>query len=279
MIDQSSIQPGSRAIGWWYSGAMAQILPPSCDQSDAEEGADTKTRLRRYRDTGNRALRNEVLLEHRWLANYCANRFAGRGEPLDDLVQVAQLGLLKAIERYDPDYGVSFAGFAVPTMLGEIKRHFRDATWAVRVSRRASDLLVNLAGAVETLSQELRRSPTVAELASHLHVTEDDVLSALEARQAYRVQPLVTSHDDDDDSGDRRLPTVDDAGLDHARLTMRLAITELPDDDQRIIYLRFYEGLTQSEIAERIGTSQVQISRRLRRIYRRLEADLQTRAG
>src|SRR3954449_10038325 len=109
-----------------------------------EDAEVTRQRFVRYRETRDRALRAELLLEHRWLAHYCANRFAGRGEPLDDLVQVAQLGMLKAIERYDPDYGVSFPGFVVPTILGELKRHFRDATWAVRVSRRASDLLGRL---------------------------------------------------------------------------------------------------------------------------------------
>jgi RNA polymerase sigma-B factor len=244
----------------------------------ADDPGENHARLVRYRDTRDRALRDELLLEHRWLAYYCANRFAGRGEPLDDLVQVAQLGMLKAIERYDPDYGVSFAGFAVPTMLGEIKRHFRDSTWAVRVSRRASDLLVSLAAAVETLNQMLCRPPTVAEIARHLRVAEDDVLAALEARQVYRMQPLATPQDTDD-AADRRLPSIDEAGLDPTRLTMRIALTELPEDDQRIVYLRFYEGLTQAEIANRVGTSQVQISRRLRRIYRRLEADLEARAG
>jgi RNA polymerase sigma-B factor len=235
----------------------------------------TRDRLVRYHETRDRGLRDELVLEFRWLAHYCANRFSGRGEPLDDLVQVAQLGLLKAIERYDPDHGVNFPGFAVPTVLGEIKRHFRDATWTVRVSRRASDLLVNLGPAAETLSQTLQRAPTVAELARHLRVTDDDVLGALEARQTYRMQPL-TPPPGSDDGIDRRLPSSEDDGLDPSRLTIRLAIGELSDDDQRIVYLRFYEGLTQAEIAYEIGTSQVQISRRLRRIFRRLEADLQS---
>ena len=257
------------------------MSPTKCTKPAGRDAAlevdATRARLVRYRETRDRALRDELLAEHRWLATYCANRFAGRGEPLDDLVQVAQLGMLKAIDRYDPSYGVSFAGFAVPTMLGEIKRHFRDATWAVRVSRRASDLLVTLAAAIETLSQTLHRSPTVTELARHLRVSDDDVLAALEARQAYRMQSLSTPPDVDDGT-ERRLPIIDDDRLDAGRVTMRMALTELPEDDQRIVYLRFYEGLTQAEIAGRMGTSQVQISRRLRRIYRRLEADLEPRA-
>jgi len=243
-----------------------------------EQSEPVMVRLVRYHETRDRNLRDDLLLEHRWIAHYCANRFAGRGEPLDDLVQVAQLGLLKAIDRYDPGYGVTFAGFAMPTVLGEIKRHFRDATWAVRVSRRASDLLVALAAATDALSQTLARAPTVPELARHLHVSEDDVLGAMEAREIYRMQPL-TPPADQDDRWDRRVPSVEEAGFDAGRLTMRSAIAGLPDDDRKVVYLRFYEGLTQAEIADRIGTSQVQISRRLRRIFRRLEADLESTTG
>jgi RNA polymerase sigma-B factor len=229
--------------------------------------------FRAYRASGDRAVRDELVLRHRWVARYCAGRFEGRGEPIDDLLQVAQLGLLKAIERYDPDYGVVFAGFAIPTMLGEIKRHFRDATWAMRVPRRSSDLLIALGGAVETLSQRLQRTPTTPELAHHLRATEDDVLLAFEAGGAYRGEPIGPS-DDGDAGGDRRHPQADDPGLDPLRLSMRLAVTKLGEDDQRLVYLRFYEGMTQMEIAEQIGSSQVQVSRRLRRIYRQLRGGL-----
>jgi RNA polymerase sigma-B factor len=246
-------------------------------QSAASEAEDISARLVRYQTTHDRGLRDELLLEHRWLAHYCASRFAGRGEPFDDLVQVAQLGMLKAIERFDPSFGVSFAGFATPTMLGEIKRHFRDATWTVRVSRRASDLLSGLGVSIDTLSQRLQRSPTVSEIARHMSVSDDDVLAALEARQAYRMQPLASPHRDENEA-DGPWTAADDHHMDAAHLSMRLAIDGLPEDDQRIVYLRFYEGLTQAEIAGRIGTSQVQISRRLRRIYRLLEGELESRA-
>src|SRR4051812_21044022 len=215
-----------------------------------EDAEVTRQRFVRYRETRDRALRAELLLEHRWLAHYCANRFAGRGEPLDDLMQVAQLGMLKAIDRYDPGYGVSFAGFAVPTMMGEIKRYFRDATWSVRVPRRASDLLISLATATETLSQQLCRAPTVTEIAASLRVTDDEVLAALEARQAYRMHSLA-ARSPDESGAERRWTSVEDEDLDPTRLTMRIALAELPEDDQRIVYLRFYEGLTQAEIASR----------------------------
>ena len=239
------------------------------------DSSEQHRRLVEYRQTRDRGLRDELLGEHQWLVRYCANRFTNRGEPLDDLMQVAQLGLLKALERYDPEHGSTFAGFAVPTVLGELKRHFRDTTWAVRVPRRASDLLVTVGTTIDTLSQSLGRTPSVAEVAGYLHVTEDDVLAAMEAGAAYRPQPLTVPTDEPSSYGDRRMPSVEDAGLDAARLDVRMAVSELPDDDQHVIYLRFYEGLTQSEIAARIGRSQVHVSRCLQRIFRRLE----TRAG
>jgi len=250
--------------------------PEPLHPSAIGEAETSVARLRRYRETRDRDLRNAILVEHQWIAHYCANRFSGRGEPLDDLVQVAQLGLLKAIERYDPDYGATFSGFAVPTVLGEIRRHFRDSTWAVRVSRRASDLLSALGQAVEHLSQTLSRAPTIPELARYLHVTEDDVLAARDAHEAYRMEPLTEPVA----TGTRgSVAGAEDAGLDPTRLTLRSAITTLGEDERRIVYLRFYEGLTQREIAARLGTNQVQVSRRLRRIFRRLESGLEPLAG
>ena len=243
---------------------------------DGQDGRDTDPtrteadhRFIAYRETRDRELRNELVLEHRWLAEYCARRFAHRGELVDDLVQVAQLGLLKAIERFDPHYGVSFAGFAVPTMMGEIKRHFRDATWPVRVPRRATELLPRLGTASDELSQRLGRGPTVPELAQELHVTDEDVLAALEIRELYRTDQFALTEDDGSHPA-RRLPASEEPGPDPAALTVRLALAALSEEDRRVVYFRFYEGLTQSDIADRIGVSQVQVSRRLRRIYRHL---------
>jgi RNA polymerase sigma-B factor len=254
-------------------------IPEASPVVSSTDGEDTTSRFRRYRASRDRALRDELLLEHRWLAHYCANRYAGRGEPLDDLVQVAMLGLLGAIERYDPDYGIAFAGFAVPTVRGEIKRHFRDATWAVRVPRRSSDLLVAVAAAIETLSQLLQRTPTVQELAQHVRASTSDVVAAIGAREAYRTQPLGPPNGTEDGPSRQGFLSVDDDGLDATRITMRLAITALSDDDRRIVYLRFYGGLTQAEIARRAGITQVQVSRHLRRICVRLRAGMETQAG
>src|SRR6266581_9662677 len=120
----------------------------------AAAAASANIRFRRLRETGDRQLRNELIEEHRWVAIHCARRFDHRGEPLDDLIQVGQLGLLKAVERFDPEVGVSFASYAIPTVMGELRRHFRDATWAVKVPRRVKDLHVDLGNAVEFLSSE-----------------------------------------------------------------------------------------------------------------------------
>jgi RNA polymerase sigma-B factor len=253
---------------------------PTGKPAGARSGIDhvtgeTDHRFQLYWESRERPLRNELVLEHRWLAEYCARRFAHRGESVDDLVQVAQLGLVKAIERFDPHYGVSFAAFAVPTMLGEIKRHFRDTTWPLRVPRSATELLPRLAVATDVLSQRLGRGPTVPELARELLVTEDDVVAALGVRELYRTDQFASA-DDDGSAPARRTPSVEEPGLDSSRLSVRLALTGLPEEDQRVVYFRFYDGLTQSEIAARIGTSQVQVSRRLRRIYQRLGDTLAT---
>jgi RNA polymerase sigma-B factor len=146
----------------------------------------------------------------------------------------------------------------------------------VRVSRRASDLLSSLGQAVEQLSQTLSRAPTIPELARFLHVTEEEVLAARDAHEAYRMEPL---NDSGASGGPASVGGVDDAGLDSTRLTLRSAITSLGEDERRIVYLRFYEGLTQREIALRLGTNQVQVSRQLRRIFRRLESGLEPLAG
>jgi|GraSoiStandDraft_45_1057281.scaffolds.fasta_scaffold19458_4 RNA polymerase sigma-B factor len=234
--------------------------------TSAEEGESVEARFRRHRETGDRQLRNELIEEHRWVAVHCARRFDHRGEPLDDLIQVGQLGLLKAVERFDPEVGVSFASYAIPTVMGELRRHFRDATWAVKVPRRVKDLHVDLGNAVDFLSGEHGRPPTPDELAEHLGVRVDDVLEALEAGGAYRTSPLVSANDDDDGRREARALKTDDellAGADDRMLVQQL-LDSLPERERTIVELRFYAGLSQSEIAERVGVSQVHVSRLLR---------------
>ncbi|HEX6421324.1 MAG TPA: SigB/SigF/SigG family RNA polymerase sigma factor [Acidimicrobiales bacterium] len=219
-------------------------------------------------------LRNELIEEHRWLALHCAKRFANKGEPLDDLVQVAMLGVLKAVERYDPEFGTTFATFAVPTVTGELRRHFRDTTWAVHVPRRAKDLQHTVKVAVDDLGQVLGRSPTVPEIADHTGVPVEEVLEALEAARCYR-GTAVTGAGDDEEPDMASLGELD-GGLEavEAAATVELLLQDLAPRERRIVELRFMHGLTQSRIAELVGVSQVQVSRLLRASLDRMRRSL-----
>jgi RNA polymerase sigma-B factor len=214
---------------------------------------------------GNRspALRAELVTAHLGLAHQLARRFTNRGEAYDDLVQVASMALVKSVDRFDPERGVEFSTFATRTIIGELKRHFRDRGWAVRAPRRIQELYLELGHAVDTLSQELGRSPTVAELAGTTGATEEAVLEALEAGQGYRTSSIdVTDHQDE--SMADRLGSVDTkyTGVDD-RSVLAPALAKLPEREQVILQMRFVDGLTQSEIATRIGVSQMHVSRLL----------------
>jgi RNA polymerase sigma-B factor len=227
---------------------------------------DTYEKFNEYRRTGDRALRNELVEEHMRLAEFLARRFAHRGEQPDDLRQVALVGLLKAVERFEPDRGLQFSSFATPTITGELKRYFRDRGWAVRVPRRVQELHLELDRTVNELSQELGRPPTPAEIAQRAGVLEEDVLESMEAGSLYRLASIDAGRADDDSSPSpaQRLGEVDPelvAVDDRVAVSEMLAV--LPEREQRIVYLRFFEGLTQSEIAEQIGISQMHVSRLL----------------
>jgi RNA polymerase sigma-B factor len=218
-----------------------------------------------YRRTRDRALRNALVEEHAPIGYACARRFANRSEPLDDLQQVALLGILKAVERFDPERGVSFASFAVPTVLGELRRHFRDKGWMVRLPRRLQELHLNLGDVITELSQRIGRTPTAAELADEIGVTEDDVLEALEARSCYRPASIDATEADSTPvssrlgAPDRDLVSADD------RTTVASLLDRLSPREKRVVYLRYFEDRTQSEIAEEIGVSQMHVSRLLAR--------------
>lgn len=234
-------------------------------------------RFEEYRRTGDHKIRNALIEDHRWLAVHCARRFAHKGEPLDDLVQVAMVGILKAVERFDPNFGVVFTTFAVPTAVGELRRHFRDKTWAVHVPRRAKETYQVVSGVVEELSQVLGRSPSVQEIAQQANITVEEALEALEVGGCYRGVPLSPPTDED---GQESIPMGEtDPGFDatDARLTVTDLLDALPDErERRIIELRFFKGLTQSQIAAEIGVSQVQISRLLRASLEKMRAKLAT---
>ncbi len=241
---------------------------------DADERDDLRRKFREYADTKDEALREELVTAHIGLAEYLARRFTNRGEPLDDLVQVASLGLLKAVDRFDPERGLEFSTYATPTIVGELKRHFRDKGWAVRVPRRVQELHLRLGSVVSVLSQELGRSPTIGEIAQSASVSEEDVLEAIEAGHAYRFTSLdAPSGNEEEGSLATQLGEEDQALVDSEhRVALSPLIARFPPRERTILHLRFFEGLTQSEIAGRLGISQMHVSRLLARSLAQLRA-------
>jgi RNA polymerase sigma-B factor len=211
----------------------------------------------------NPAERKQLIEANLTLANQLARRFLHRGEPVEDLVQVASVALIKSVDRYDPARGVDFAPFATRTIIGELKRHFRDKGWAVRASRRVQELYLELGHSSATLVQQLGRNPTVPELAEATGASEEAVIEALEAGQGYRAASIDASESEDDPLLARlgELDTSYDSVEDRALLGPALAT--LPPREQSILRMRFVEGLTQTEIAKAVGVSQMHVSRLL----------------
>lgn len=215
--------------------------------------------------------REELAKEFLPLAEYFARRFSGRGEPVDDLTQTASLGLLNAIDRFDPERGVPFSTYAAATIVGELKRHFRDRGWALRVPRNVQETAILVNRTVSTLWQDLGRAPTVAEIATSADISEDDVLQALDALQAYTTDSL------DAPAGDSTTTAAESIGgedrsfeLSDDWLSLAPALRDLPERERTILYLRFFEGRTQTEIAEEMGISQMHVSRLVSQSLERL---------
>lgn len=221
-------------------------------------------------------IREKLVDQFIGLVEFLARRFRNRGEPLDDLVQVGTIGLLKAIDRFDLERGFEFSTYATPTIVGEIKRHFRDKGWAVRVPRRLQELHLELTKVVGYLSHDLGRSPTVAEIAQAANITEEDVLEGLETAQAYNFTSLDAPIDTEDGGSTSFADQLgeDDEHLENLEYRASLApeMAKLPERDRTILYLRFFKGLTQSEIADRLGISQMHVSRLLNRTLTQLRA-------
>lgn len=232
-----------------------------------DERDEVQDRFVEYRRTGSRRLRDSLVEEHVGLAEYLARRFADRGESFDDLRQVALVGLLKAVERFEPDRGLRFSTFATPTIVGELKRHFRDRGWALRVPRRIQELHLQLVKVVGTLSQELGRSPTPDEIARRTGTRVEDVLEAMEAGGVYRLASLDAALANEERTSldlSARLGE-DEPEFEGVEQREELAdlLSTLPPRERRIVYLRFFDGLTQSEIANEVGISQMHVSRLL----------------
>ena len=227
--------------------------------------------------TRDERLRDELVTEHIGLARRLAHRFANRGEPYDDLVQVGSIALIKAVDRFDPDRGVEFTTYATGTVIGELKRHFRDKGWAVRVPRRLQELKLALTKAIGDLAQREGRAPTVAEIAAHLQMTEEEVLEGLESANAYSTVSLDApdSGDDDAPAVAESLGMLDDAleGVEY-RESLKPLLEQLPSREKRILLLRFFGNMTQSQIANELGISQMHVSRLLARTLAQLRDGL-----
>lgn len=225
--------------------------------------------LLRVRDYKDPIAREELITRYLPLVKSLARRFGSRGQPVEDLIQVGSIGLIKAIDRFDLERGVELSTYATPTILGEIKRYFRDKGWAVKVPRALQDLNVRLNRVIEQLTVELRRSPTIAELASATGVTEEVVVEALETGRAYSTVSIFCGGGNDDDESLELLDCLrsDDEAYEvfEQRRVLAPAMGRLDPRERLILHLRFFEGMTQTQVAARVGISQMHVSRLIRR--------------
>src|SRR5438876_9209386 len=237
-----------------------------------------KVLLRRYHEDGDLSAREQLIEQYMSLVRSLARRYAYRGEQLEDLVQIGAIGLIKAIDRFDVDRGVELTTYATPNIIGEIKRHFRDRGWSVRVPRGLQELNIQLSRLLEELTVTLGRSPTIAELAKAAEVSDEEVLEALQSGRAYSSLSLSVGASQDED-GD--LDPLESLGTEEPRyaLTEDLAVLApgfrvLDERERRILHLRFFEGLTQSQIAQQVGISQMHVSRLIRRSLEKIRAEI-----
>jgi RNA polymerase sigma-B factor len=240
---------------------------------------DRRALLRAYREKGDVAARDRLIESFIPVVRSIAYRYAGRGEQLDDLEQVASVGLIKAIERFDLDRDVELMTYVFPTVVGELKRHFRDRGWSVTVPRRLKELHYRLSRLIEELTATLGRSPTIPELAEEAGVDEEEVVEALEVGRAYASRSLTRQLDSDEGAGAELIDLIDDEerGYEAAENRELLAsgLKALDDRERRIVQLRFVEGLTQSQIAVAIGISQMHVSRLIRRALEKLSEEIE----
>ncbi|HYG92403.1 MAG TPA: RNA polymerase sigma factor SigF, partial [Nocardioides sp.] len=240
----------------------------------------TRLLLERYHRQGDEVARERVIQEQLPLAEFLARKFAGRGEPVDDLVQVASVGLIKAVDRFDVDRRIEFSTYATPNILGEIKRYFRDKGWAIRVPRRLQELRMQISTATAELTQSLGRSPTPREIAERIGCSVEEIVEGLESGNAYATLSLDAS-DDSDEGGQSMLDAIgiDDEALEQVEIreSVKPLLEQLPPREKRILLLRFFKNMTQSQIAAEIGVSQMHVSRLLTRTLDQLRASLEDR--
>lgn len=254
-----------RASAWDLTRQRSQEL--FADLADPTAGADRRA-----------AARDALVRLHLPLVEHCARRFRNRGEPLEDLVQVGTIGLIKAVDRFETDRGVEFSTYATPTIIGEIKRHFRDKGWAIRVPRRLQELRMQITAVTAELTHTLGRSPTPGEVAERLGTSVEAVLEGIESANAYTTLSLDAG-DDAEEGGPSILAGigVDDESLDHVEIreSIKPLLAELDAREKRILLYRFFKNMTQSQIAAEIGVSQMHVSRLLARTLEQLRSSLE----
>jgi RNA polymerase sigma-B factor len=237
-----------------------------------------KALLRRYHEQGDLQAREQLIEQYMSLVRSLARRYSYRGEQLEDLVQIGAIGLIKAIDRFDIDRGVELTTYATPNIIGEIKRHFRDKGWSVRVPRGLQELNVQLSKLIEQLTVQLGRSPTISELAKAASVEEEEVLEALESGRAYSSLSLSVGggHDDDGDMDPLESIGTEEHmyAVSEDRAVLEPGFRVLDDRERRILHLRFFEGLTQSQIAQQVGISQMHVSRLIRRSLEKIREEI-----
>ncbi len=223
-----------------------------------------------------RQARDDLVHLHLPLVHHCARRFRNRGEPFDDLVQVGTIGLLKSIDRFETERGVEFSTYATPTIIGEIKRYFRDKGWAIRVPRRLQELRMQITSATAELTQSLGRSPTARELAGAIGCSVEEIVEGLESSHAYATLSLDASDDHDEGGSMLDVIGVDDDNLEHVEIreSLKPLLEGLEPREKRILLLRFFKNMTQSQIAEEIGISQMHVSRLLTRTLAQLRSSM-----
>lgn len=270
-------------------------MDPDTTRDDAESGEVPATGVEvtrrrsaelfgQFRDestaaTSRDAARDALVHLHLPLVEHCARRFRNRGEPFEDLVQVGTIGLIKSIDRFDSDRGVEFSTYATPTIIGEIKRYFRDKGWAIRVPRRLQELRMQIGTSTAELTQSLGRSPSPRELAEHIGCTVEEIIEGIESSNAYSTLSLDATDDGDDGGAATMLDAlgVDDAGIAHVevRESLKPLLDRLEPREKKILLLRFFKNMTQSQIADEIGVSQMHVSRLLNRTLEQLRVSLE----
>lgn len=234
--------------------------------------------FKQYKKSGDLQIRDRLVELHLYLVEFLARRFKNRGEAIEDLVQVGTIGLIKAIDRFDLNRAVEFTTYATPTIVGTLKRHFRDQKWAIRVPRRLQELNLQVNEAISTMTQDLKRAPSIAEIAAHLKVSEEEIIEAMDTSKAYTLISLDSERSDENDEDFSLIDFIGDEDKQLVSFNERAALANamkiLGNQERKLLYLRFIKGLTQTEIANELAISQMHVSRLLRRTLEALRSKM-----